>query len=109
MDGDEVVQLYVRDQGASVTRPVLELKAFTRVAVSAGDTKRVSFRLPVAQVGFYDRAMRCVVEPGVIDVLVGTSSRDLLGAGAFTVTPDALGIPPKKEFQGSVEVATTGR
>jgi beta-glucosidase len=109
VDGDEVVQLYVRDQEASVTRPVLELKAFTRVEVSAGETKRVGFRLPVAQVGFYDRDMRYVVEPGVIELLVGTSSRDLLEAGTFTVTPDPSGMPPEKEFQGSVEVATTGR
>jgi beta-glucosidase len=108
VDGDEVVQLYVRDQEASVTRPVLELKAFTRVEVSAGETKRVSFRLPVAQVGFYDRDMRYVVEPGVIDVLVGTSSRDLLEAGVFTVTPDPSGMAPEKEFQGSVEVAAGG-
>jgi len=109
LDGDEVVQLYVRDQGASVTRPVLELKAFARVEMPAGDTKRVSFRLPVAQVGFYDRNMRYVIEPGVIEVLVGTSSQGLLEAGAFTVTPDALGLPPEKVFRGSVEVATTGR
>jgi beta-glucosidase len=108
VDGDEVVQLYVRDQEASVTRPVLELKAFTRVEVSAGETKRVSFRLRVAQVGFYDRDMRYVVEPGVIDVLVGTSSRDLLEAGVFTVTPDPSGMAPEKEFQGSVEVAAGG-
>ena len=52
--------------------------------------------------------MRYVVEPGVIDVLVGTSSRDLLEAGVFTVTPDPSGMAPEKEFQGSVEVEATG-
>jgi len=100
-DGDEVVQLYVRDPVASVTRPVLELKGFARVGLPAGGSARVTFGLPVGQLGFYDRDLEYVVEPGSIDVLVGTSSADLDLAGSFTVVPDPDGLPVVKQFDGS--------
>jgi beta-glucosidase len=103
-DGDEVVQLYIRDPVASVTRPVLELKAFARVEVPAGVSRQITFRLPVGQLGFYDRDLRYVVEPGEIEVMVGTSSQDLIQAGTFTVIPDPMGPAPVKRFQGSVSL-----
>ncbi len=103
-EGDEVVQLYVRDPVASVTRPVLELKAFARVGIPAGDSRQVTFHLPVGQLGFYDRDLKYVVEPGSIEVLVGTSSADLQVAGSFTVVPDPDGGPVVKEFDGSSTV-----
>jgi beta-glucosidase len=106
-DGDEVVQLYVRDPQASVTRPVLELKGFVRVEVRAGASKRITFRLPVGQLGFYDRQLRYVVEPGEIEVMVGTSSQELVHAGTFTVIADPSG-PPVKRFEGTVAVADLG-
>lgn len=104
-DGDEVVQLYVRDPEASVTRPVLELKAFHRVELSAGGSARITFGLPVGQIGFYDRNLAYVVEPGRIDVFVGTSSVDLVEVGSFTVVPDSSGRLPVKVFEGTVEVS----
>jgi beta-glucosidase len=100
--GDEVVQLYVRDSQASVTRPVLELKAFRRVSLEPGAGCRISFTVPAAQLGFYDRTLRYVVEPGTIDVFVGTSSRELVDAG--TVTVEAGEAPVEKAFDGAVEV-----
>ena len=105
-EGDEVVQLYVRDPVASVTRPVLELKGFARVGLPAGDSGQVTFHLPVGQLGFYDRDMNYVVEPGSIEVLVGTSSADLQVAGSFTVVPDPDGRPVVKEFDGSSDVSS---
>jgi beta-glucosidase len=103
-DGDEVVQLYIRDPEASVTRPVLELKAFTRVELAAGTSALVRFELPIGQFGFYNRDLDYVVEPGRVDLLIGTSSTDLAEVGAITVVPDASGNPPLKVFGGSVEV-----
>jgi hypothetical protein len=50
--------------------------------------------------------MRFVVEPGLIEVLVGTSSQDLHHAGSFTVVADPSGLPPTKRFEGSVTIAT---
>ncbi len=101
-DGEEVVQLYVRDPAASVTRPVLELKGFVRVALAAGESKAVTFETPVGQLGFYDRDVAYVFEPGAIEVFVGTSSADLVPAGTVTVTAD--GSPPDKVFSGTVSV-----
>lgn len=103
-EGDEVVQVYVRDPMASVTRPVLELKSFARVELPAGGSTQITFRLPAAQLGFHDRDIRYVVEPGQIEVLVGTSSRDLVEAGTFTMVPDPSGRPTEKTFHGTVEV-----
>jgi len=102
--GDEVVQLYVRDPEAAVTRPVLELKGFARIGLEPGESKVVTFQLPVGQVGFYDREMQYVVEPGVVEVFVGTSVTDLVPAGTFTVAPDPAGLPVVKVFDGSVSI-----
>lgn len=72
--GDEVVQLYVRDVAASMTRPVKELRGFERVTLRVGEKRRIQFALAPEQLGFYNREMRFVVEPGAFKVTVGTSS-----------------------------------
>lgn len=73
-DGDEVVQLYLRDVAASVTRPVRELKGFERVYLRAGEKRRVEFMLTPEHLGFYNREMKMVIEPGMFKVFVGNSS-----------------------------------
>jgi beta-glucosidase len=78
--GDEVVQLYIRDVAASVTRPVKELKGFQRITLQPGETKRVQFKLGPDQLGFYNRMMRFVVEPGEFRVMVGPNSENLIQA-----------------------------
>ena len=83
--GDEVVQLYIRDVAASVTRPVKELRGFERITLRPGERRRVEFTLAPEHLGFYDRAMRFTVEPGTFKVFVGTSSADGLEA-SFEVT-----------------------
>jgi beta-glucosidase len=72
--GDEVVQLYLRDVAASVTRPGKELRGFQRVTLKAGEKQRVEFTLTPKELGFLNRAMQFVVEPGQFKVFVGTSS-----------------------------------
>jgi beta-glucosidase len=72
--GDEVVQLYVHDRLASVTRPVQELRGFERITLAPGERRTVRFRLGQAELAFLDRAMRRVVEPGIFEVRVGGSS-----------------------------------
>lgn len=74
--GDEVVQLYIRDVAASVTRPVKELKGFQRVMLRPGEKRHVEFTLTPEHLGFYNREMRFVVEPGEFKVMVATSSAD---------------------------------
>lgn len=72
--GDEVVQLYLRDVAASETRPVKELKGFQRITLRAGEKRHVEFLLTTAQLGFWRRDNRFVVEPGTFEVFVGTNS-----------------------------------
>ena len=76
--GDEVVQMYIRDEVSSVTRPVKELKGFQRITLTPGEVRRVTFRITPEKLHFYNREMRRVVEPGKFQVMVGGSSTDLL-------------------------------
>jgi beta-glucosidase len=78
--GDEVVQLYIRDPVATMTRPVKELKGFQRVTLQPGEKRRVEFVLGHEQLGFWNREMRYVVEPGEFRVMVGPNSADVVGA-----------------------------
>ena len=96
--GDEVVQLYLHDVQASVTRPVKELKGFQRITLAAGETRTVSFTLDARLLGFYDQRMDFVVEPGVIAVMVGSSSDDIRAQGEFTITGATTAIGEKVFF-----------
>jgi beta-glucosidase len=74
--GDEVVQMYIRDQVSSVTRPVKELKGFQRVTLAPGETKTVALEITPEHLAFYNIDMKYVVEPGEFEIMVGNSSRD---------------------------------
>ncbi|HET7551125.1 MAG TPA: beta-glucosidase BglX [Gemmatimonadaceae bacterium] len=91
-EGDEVVQLYVRDDAASVTRPVKELRGFRRIALQPGETRMVNFTITANDLAFHDRAMRRVVEPGTFTVYVGTSS-DSTREVHFRVLGDVTAVP----------------
>jgi len=77
-NGEEVVQLYIRDIVASTSRPVLELKGFTKLMIAVGETKKVEFKLTKTDLSFYDRNGDHVFEPGEFNISVGTSSAKLL-------------------------------
>jgi beta-glucosidase len=76
--GDEVAQMYIRDDVSSVTRPVKELKDFKRISLNTGETKTVTFKITPAKLQFYDREMKRVVEPGTFQILAGGNSMDLI-------------------------------
>jgi beta-glucosidase len=76
-DGEEVVQLYIRDLVGSVTRPVKELKGFKKVFIKSGEKVRVEFTLTASDLAFYTRTMEFKPEPGDFKVFVGGNSRDL--------------------------------
>ena len=86
--GQEVVQLYVCDEYASLPRPVKELKGFVRLALLPGESRRVTFHLPVNQLAYYDEAGQLIVESGYIKVMVGSSSADIRCEGGFTIIGD---------------------
>jgi beta-glucosidase len=75
--GDEVVQLYIRDEVSSVTRPVKELRGFRRITLNPGETNTVEFVLGPDELSFLNRDMHRVVEPGVFTIMVGGNSVDL--------------------------------
>lgn len=75
--GDEVVQLYIRDEISSVTRPIKELKGFQRVNIKPGETRSMSFSVGPQELQFYNREMKRVVEPGTFKIMVGPNSVDL--------------------------------
>ena len=102
--GDEVVQLYIHDVHASVTRPVQELKGFKRISLAPGETRTLTFQLDVRQLGFYNQAMAYVVEPGQIDVLIGSSSQDIRARGTFTITGATTDISRDKVFFSTTKV-----
>ncbi len=77
-DGDEVVQLYIRDMLSSVARPVLELKGFQRVHLKVGESKKVSFLITPSMLEMLDEKMQTVIEPGDFRIMIGSSSRELL-------------------------------
>src|SRR5829696_3999803 len=85
--GDEVVQLYIRDVVATMTRPVKELKGFQRVSLQPGEKKRVEIVLDHNQLGFWNREMRYVVEPGEFRVMVGSSSANVIETKIDYVAP----------------------
>jgi beta-glucosidase len=86
--GDEVVQLYVHDDEASVTRPVIELKRFQRVTLAPGERRTLSFDLQPADLALWNPDMKHVIEPGTFTVYSGPNSVDLKSA-KLTVTGSA--------------------
>ena len=84
--GDEVVQIYVTDVAASVTRPVKQLRAFERVGLEPGEAKALSFTLGSADLGLFDPRMEWVVEPGEFKVTAANSSSEGGLTAALTVT-----------------------
>ena len=81
-----MVQLYLSDPIASVTRPVKQLKGFKRVEIEPGETAKVSFHLDVRHLAFYDRDMNYIVESGAIEVNIGAASDDIRLTTDFTIT-----------------------
>jgi beta-glucosidase len=75
-EGTEIVQLYINDEYSSITRPVKELAGFSRVKLAPGETKTVELTISPNQLGFLDKKMNWVVEPGTFKVMAGSSSRD---------------------------------
>ncbi len=84
-DGDEVVQLYICDEVASVAQPPLLLKAFQRISLQKGESREVTFRLKKEDLAIYDADMNFVVEPGTFKVLIGAASDDIRLNGEFSL------------------------
>ncbi|MCL6218678.1 glycoside hydrolase family 3 N-terminal domain-containing protein [Zunongwangia pacifica] len=85
VDGDEVVQLYIRDMVSSVLSPVKQLRAFERVSIKAGETKTVQFELLPKELSLFDTEMKQKVEAGEFKLMIGTSSEDIKLETSFEI------------------------
>ena len=84
-DGQEIVQLYIRDMVASIAQAPILLKAFERVELKKGESKTVTFNLTKQELSIYNAALEEVVEPGDFKVMVGAASNDIRLEGKFTL------------------------
>ena len=84
-DGEETVQLYIRDRTASVAQPVKELKAFQKIFLRKGESRTLTFTLTTQDLKFYNSELQYIYEPGDFSVFIGTSSQEVKEAG-FSLT-----------------------
>jgi len=101
--GDEVVQLYIRDCEARVTRPVKELMGFKRVSLAPGEKCEVGFILKMSQLGFINEERKFVVEPGKMDVMIGSSSKEIHLRDSFEITGKPIELAHDKTFLSDVK------
>ncbi|HLO28461.1 MAG TPA: glycoside hydrolase family 3 N-terminal domain-containing protein [Anaerolineales bacterium] len=102
--GDEVVQLYIRDEYASTPRPVKELKGYARLTLRPAETRTVTFHLPTDQMAFYDDELNLILEPGKIEVMVGSSSEDIRLCDGFEIVGNKKVPVKQRVFVCPVEV-----
>ena len=103
--GAEVVQLYLHDPVASVTRPDVRLIGYRRVELAPGETARVTFRFHADLSAFTDRAGRRVVEPGILELRLAASSSDVRHTARLTLT-GPLRVPgPQRRLRCETEVS----
>lgn len=101
-EGDEVVQLYLRDRFSSMTRPVKELAGFKRIHLKPEEKMQVIFTVKADQMAFLDRQMRWKVEKGDIDVEIGSSSEDIRLTGEYRIMEDQWINGPERSFYAEV-------
>ena len=97
VSGDEVVQLYVRDQISSVTTYESQLRGFERVSLRPGEKKTLRFQLRPDDLALFDRNMNWVVEPGTFDIMIGSSSTDIRLKKVVSVTDGSDRIAPSDD------------
>jgi beta-glucosidase len=102
--GDEVVQLYICDEYATIPRPVKELKGYSRLTLQPGQSRYITFNLPVNQLAFYDQDLNLIVESGTFKVMIGSSSADIRAEGTFEVVGKKKSQVRKRVFVCPVEI-----
>ena len=106
--GAEVVQLYLHDVVAQVTRPLKQLTGYAKVRLAPGERRRVTFEVHMDRTSFIGRDLRRVVEPGEIRIFVGTSSEDLPLEGGFAIVGDLRHVGEGRELLTPARVDVLG-
>ena len=104
-EGDEVVQLYLIDRYASMTRPVKELAGFKRISLKPGEKKTVIFEVLASQMAFLDKDMRWKVEKGCIGVEIGSSSEDIRLTGEYIIKNDGWIEGRNRAFYAKADIS----
>ncbi|MFX1444911.1 MAG: glycoside hydrolase family 3 N-terminal domain-containing protein [Promethearchaeota archaeon] len=118
--GDEVIQLYLHDREAHITRPVEELFGFKRIVLDPGEVAIITFTISMQQLGFHNEQMNYIVEPGKIDVYIGSinsmhgpevlsldqliSKKDMKLKGQFEIIGDTIDLSQHKQFFTKITV-----
>jgi beta-glucosidase len=119
--GDEVIQLYFHDREATITRPVEELIGFKRISLEPGESATITFVVSIKQLGFYNENMEFIVEPGYIDIYIGSihskhsskqldltndllSQKDVKLKGQFRIIGETIKLDKNKVFFSKVLV-----
>jgi beta-glucosidase len=102
--GDEVVQMYVRDVYGSLPRPVKELKGYQRLTLQPGETRRVIFAFNVNHMAFYDSGLDLILEPGEVQVMLGSSSEDIRARGSFEIVGEKKMLVHERLFVCPVRI-----
>lgn len=105
MTGDEVVQLYIHDVAATVTRPVRELKGFQRITLKPGETRRVEFTLTRKDLEFLGRDLKPILESGEFHVFIGNSSDAGLQTVFEVIDQNAPAVKPVAQYTGPIDPA----
>ena len=100
--GTEIVQLYLKDIYASMTRPVMELAGFARVELEPGEARRITFETDPSQLAFLDRKLRWKIEAGTVQVMIGASSQDIKYTGELKITDDMYIDGRERRFYADV-------
>ena len=102
--GDEVVQLYISDEARGLTRPLRQLVAFTRITLEPGETGEVTFTVPLTQLGYVGLTGDFIIEPGPIELFVGSSSEDIRAEATVEITGETRTLTGKRTFVSDVNV-----
>lgn len=103
--GSEVVQLYTHFKGAHVTRPNKQLCAFKRIELAPQEQKTIDFYVDCAQLGYYNEDMEFVVEPGPMDIMLGTSAHDLHFVHEIYLTGDKVSVMGRRSYTSTVKIS----
>jgi beta-glucosidase len=102
--GDEVAQLYIQDEYGSVPRPIKELKGYARLTLHPGETKTITFHLPINLLAFYDQELNYIVESGKYKLMIGSSSNDIRCEGEFIVVGDKKSLIKEQVYICPVQI-----
>jgi beta-glucosidase len=105
LDGEEVVQLYVRDTVADVARPVRQLVGFQRIALAAGERKRITFRFDVTQLAYFNGQLEYVVDPGQVELMAGASSADIRSRRTLMVSGEKRVLKQQQRLATQAQVS----